>query len=106
MPMDVRWTGEDRAHMSDTDGVAESIVREETSCLFMGALCALCADEDRAHGALYPPLGAIREISMHVAAAVAGKAYSGGVATELPRPHDLLERAQDTMYWPMYRKYR
>lgn len=30
--------------------------------------------------------------------------YSG-VATEMPRPHDLLEKAHHTMYWPMYRKY-
>ena len=68
--------------------------------------CCYASDEDRARGALYPPVGAIREISMHVAAAVASKAYSGGVATELPRPHDLLGKAHDTMYWPVYRKFR
>ena len=42
----------------------------------------------------------------HVAAAVAGKAYHGGVATELPRPHDLLEKAYHWMYQPTYRRYR
>ncbi len=71
-----------------------------------GVVCCPGTDEDRARGALYPPVAAVREISMHVAAAVASKAYSGGVATELPRPHDLLGKAHDTMYWPVYRKFR
>lgn len=29
----------------------------------------------------------------HVAAAVANKAYNNGVATELPRPHDVLDKS-------------
>lgn len=48
----------------------------------------------------------MREISVHVAGAVAAKAYHLGVATDLPRPHDLLEKAQEWMYWPEYRRYR
>jgi malate dehydrogenase (oxaloacetate-decarboxylating)(NADP+) len=42
----------------------------------------------------------------HVAAAVANKAYNVGVATELPRPHDLLDRAYSWMYNPRYKRYR
>lgn len=38
----------------------------------------LIADEDRARGALYPPVQDLRELSMHVAAAVAGRAYTAG----------------------------
>ena len=64
------------------------------------------ADEDRASGALFPPIEAIRDVSAHVAAAVAHRAYNAGVATELPRPHDLLERAYSWMYNPHYRRYR
>lgn len=42
----------------------------------------------------------------HVAAAVANKAYNVGVATELPRPHDLLGTAHNWMHNPRYRRYR
>lgn len=81
-------------------------LREEMMMEGARALARLVTEEDLAQGALYPPVAAAREISMHVAAAVAGKAYHSGVATELPRPHDLLERAHDCMYWPMYCNYR
>lgn len=42
----------------------------------------------------------------HVAAAVANRAYNSGVATELPRPHDLVAQAHSWMYNPKYRRYR
>jgi malate dehydrogenase (oxaloacetate-decarboxylating)(NADP+) len=66
----------------------------------------LVSDEERARGALYPPISAIREVSAHVARAVAAKAYEHGFATELPKAHSLLERAKQCMYNPQYRRYR
>lgn len=48
----------------------------------------------------------IREVSAHVARAVAQKAYEGGFATQLPRPHNLLQTAKQNMYNPQYRMYR
>ena len=38
--------------------------------------------------------------------AVAQKAYEGGFATELPKPHSLYDRARSMMYNPQYRRYR
>lgn len=81
-------------------------VREEMFVEAAKAVARLVTDEDLASGALYPPVSAIRAISAHVAAAVAGRAYGGGVATELPRPHDLLERAEAWMYSAKYRRYK
>lgn len=70
------------------------------------ALSRRVTNEDKSQGALYPPLGEVRETAAHVAAAVAAKAYHAGVATELPRSHDLLDSAHRWMYTPTYRKYR
>ncbi len=62
--------------------------------------------EDRARGALYPPLAAIRQVSARVACAVAKKAYEAGVATELPKPHDIMATIDAFMYRGAYRNYR
>ena len=62
------------------------------------ALARLVTDEDRAAGALFPPVAAAGEVAVHVGAAVAARAYAAGIATELPRPHDLLARAETWKY--------
>ncbi|KAK3253918.1 hypothetical protein CYMTET_36852, partial [Cymbomonas tetramitiformis] len=63
-------------------------------------------DKDRASGAIYPPFDRIRDISAHVARAVASKAYELNLARELPRPLDLLGSARSMMYRTDYSRYR
>lgn len=60
----------------------------------------MVTDEDRAAGRIYPAVNRAREIAAQVAKAVAGKGYDAGIATELPKPHDLLHMAQRAMYYP------
>eukprot|EP00887_Chlorella_sp_A99_P002862 scaffold6.g2862.t1 len=83
-------------------------LREDMFVEAAKALARLVTDEDRAAGALFPPIAAAPEVSLHVAAAVAGKAYAAGesIATELPKPHDLLSKAEIWRYNPAYRRYR
>lgn len=81
-------------------------LREEMFVEVAKMLARLVTDEERAEGRLLPPLAHSRDVAAHVAAAVAQKAYTAGVATELPKPHNLLERAYSWMYNPRYRKYR
>ncbi|KAH6555688.1 hypothetical protein KP509_1Z235700 [Ceratopteris richardii] len=69
------------------------------------ALASQVSDEDRALGSVYPRLDKLREVSAHVARAVAGMAYKLGLATNLPKPHDLLKEAQARMWHPSYRSY-
>jgi len=57
--------------------------------------------EDRIQvGCVYPSLDEIREVSAHIAAAVADNMYKRGDATLLPRPADLLEHCKAHMYDP------
>ena len=49
-----------------------------------------------------PPLAPSLNIAAAVAAAVANRAYNSGVATELPRPHDLVAQAKAWMYNPRW----
>lgn len=81
-------------------------LREDMLVEAAKSLARLVSESDKAQGALYPPTATVRDTAMHVAAGVAAKAYHVGVATELPRPHDLVERAYSWMYKPEYRKYR
>ncbi|XP_024384373.1 NADP-dependent malic enzyme, chloroplastic isoform X2 [Physcomitrium patens] len=55
---------------------------------------------------LFPAFSEIREISAHIGAATAAKAYELGLATKLPKPSDLLSYAKSCMYSPVYRQYR
>jgi malate dehydrogenase (oxaloacetate-decarboxylating)(NADP+) len=48
----------------------------------------------------------IWQVAVAVARAVAQKAYEGGYATALPKPHNLAAVARAEMYSPMYRQYR
>ncbi len=81
-------------------------LRDEQFIAAAEAVARLVNDDDRAGGATLPPLHRIREVSAHVARAVAQKAYEGGFATELPKPHSLYDRARGHMYNPQYRRYR
>ncbi|KAL4457781.1 hypothetical protein ABPG75_012646 [Micractinium tetrahymenae] len=81
-------------------------VREDMLIEAAKAVAREVTDEERVVGALLPPVAAMRDVAAHVAAAVASKAYNNGVATELPRPHDVLDKSYSWMYNPRYRRYR
>lgn len=81
-------------------------LRDEMFLAAAEALAGQVTDEDRAKGLIYPPLWKIRNVSAHVAKAVASKAYEAGLATLSPKPHDLLAFARSRMYNPHYRRFR
>ncbi|KAG2437633.1 hypothetical protein HYH02_011272 [Chlamydomonas schloesseri] len=81
-------------------------LRDEQFIAAADAVSRLVGEEDLARGSLYPPLSRIRDVAAAVAKAVAQKAYEGGFATALPKPHNLYEAARQSMYHPQYRRYR
>ncbi len=75
-----------------------------TDEMFMAAahtLAYLVNEADIAQGSLYPALPRIREVSAHIAVAVAEVAYKRGLATT-PAPNDLMAFIQSQMYDPRY----
>ena len=68
------------------------------------ALAAQVGEDDLALGRVYPALDRIREVSAHIAAAVAQVAYDRELAT-VPKPDDLLVAARAAMYEPRYELY-
>jgi len=72
--------------------------------MFLAAADALAQQVSKANleaGTLYPPLSDIREVSLHIAVAVAEKAYETGLA-QLKRPKDLTAHIKAMMYEPDY----
>ena len=85
-------------------GAIASGTRLVTDEMFLAAahtLANLVSEEDLKQGSLYPALPRIREVSAHIAAAVAEIAYSRGFATG-QAPKDLLGYVQSQMYDPHY----
>jgi malate dehydrogenase (oxaloacetate-decarboxylating)(NADP+) len=85
-------------------GAIASSTRLVTDEMFMAAahtLANLVSEEDLKQGSLYPALPRIREVSAHIAAAVAEIAYNRGFATG-QAPKDLLAYVQSQMYDPRY----
>jgi malate dehydrogenase (oxaloacetate-decarboxylating)(NADP+) len=81
--------------------------RHVTDEMFLAAAHALSkqvTDQDLAQGSLYPPLARVRDVSAHIAAAVAEVAYAKGLATR-PRPADVLGDVRSQMYDPTYKSY-
>jgi malate dehydrogenase (oxaloacetate-decarboxylating)(NADP+) len=75
-----------------------------TKEMFLDAAAVLAdaVDEDRLKsGGVYPPLSQIRSISLHIAIAVAERAYAQNLADE-PRPENLAEKIEQFMYKPSY----
>jgi malate dehydrogenase (oxaloacetate-decarboxylating)(NADP+) len=75
-----------------------------TDGMFLAAADALSmqVDEaDLAEGAVYPPLGRVRAVSLSIAVAVAEAAYRDSVA-RLPRPDSLEAHLASLMYDPTY----
>jgi len=88
-------------------GAIASKARHVNDAMFLAAAEALAAtvsEGDLAQGSLYPPLLAVREVSARIGAAVAGVAYTQGLAGA-PAPADLLEYVRAQMYEPRYPRY-
>jgi malate dehydrogenase (oxaloacetate-decarboxylating)(NADP+) len=88
-------------------GVIASGARRVTDEMFLAAARALArqtSKADLAQGSLYPPLARIRDVSAHIAAAVAGVAYEQRL-TPRRRPPNLLARIRAQMYDPRYPRY-
>ncbi len=85
-------------------GAIASGSRLVTDEMFMAAartLAYLVNKDDIEQGSLYPALPRIREVSAHIAVAVAEVAYKRGLAT-VPAPNDLMAFVQSQMYDPHY----
>jgi len=85
-------------------GAIVSGARLVTDEMFMAAahtLAYLVDPDDIEQGSLYPALPRIRDVSAHIAAAVAEVAYKRGLAT-VPRPNDLMAFIGSQMYDPHY----
>jgi malate dehydrogenase (oxaloacetate-decarboxylating)(NADP+) len=88
-------------------GVVATGARHVTDDMFLAAaqtLAQLVTEDDLAAGLIYPSLKRIREVSAHIATAVAEIAYAHNLAT-VPRPTDLLAFMHSQMYQPVYRPY-
>ncbi len=75
-----------------------------TDHMFMTAaktLANMVSEDDLEHGALYPPLDIIREVSLEIAIAVAEEAFETGNA-QAKRPDDLRAAIKAQMYDPKY----
>jgi malate dehydrogenase (oxaloacetate-decarboxylating)(NADP+) len=85
-------------------GVIASGSKLVTDEMFMAAahrLAQLVTDADLEQGSLYPALPRIREVSAHIAAAVAKVAYKHGLAKG-KAPKNLLAYVKSQMYDPRY----
>jgi len=86
------------------------IVSEASACtdemFFVAArtLAGMVNEDDLAQGRIYPSLTRIREVSAHIAEAVAGVAFDRGLA-RAPRPGDLGTVVRDAMFEPDYPSY-
>ena len=81
--------------------------RRITDAMFLAAARALALQvtpQDLAQGSLYPPLASVRDVSAHIAAAVAAVAFEQGHAG-IAKPADLLAHVRACMYDPRYPRY-
>ncbi|MFZ0546281.1 MAG: NAD-dependent malic enzyme [Candidatus Promineifilaceae bacterium] len=88
-------------------GVMVSGARLVTDEMFMAAAKALALEVSEADleiGCVMPPLARVREVSVHLATAVARIAYERGLAA-VPEPDDLESAVREAMYQPEYEIY-
>jgi malate dehydrogenase (oxaloacetate-decarboxylating)(NADP+) len=88
-------------------GVIVSGASRVTGEMFMVAAHTLAeqvSEDDLRQGSLYPPLKNIRDVSAHIAAAVAAVAYRRGL-TRGPESADWLAFMKSRMYEPRYATY-
>jgi malic enzyme len=86
-------------------GVMIARARRIPDTLFISAaraLASLVSDHHRLSGNLYPDLSIIGDASVHVAAAVAERAYELGIASNVPKPADLIAYIREFQYKPEY----
>jgi malate dehydrogenase (oxaloacetate-decarboxylating)(NADP+) len=81
-----------------------SRVTEEMFMVAAKTLALQVRQQDLDRGCVYPPLAAIREVSAHIATAVAEVAFARGLATVM-RPKDLLPWIRAQAYVPTYPSY-
>jgi malate dehydrogenase (oxaloacetate-decarboxylating)(NADP+) len=88
-------------------GVIASRALRVTDEMFLAAARALARQTTKAdleQGSLYPALKRIRDVSAHIAAAVAEVAYARGLTAQR-KPANLLAYIRSQMYEPAYPKY-
>ncbi len=88
-------------------GVLVAQARQVTTPMFLAAARALAGEvteEDLAVGRVYPALNRIRQVSMHVAAAVCTVAHDEGIALA-PHPPDIEAAIASSMFEPTYTDY-
>jgi malate dehydrogenase (oxaloacetate-decarboxylating)(NADP+) len=88
-------------------GIVVSDARRVTDRMFTEAARALAAQvapDDLAMGRVFPSLTRIREVSAHIAAAVATVAFEEGVAG-IERPRDVLALVKARQWQPRYETY-
>jgi malate dehydrogenase (oxaloacetate-decarboxylating)(NADP+) len=88
-------------------GVIASGARRVTDEMFLAAARTLARQTTKAdldQGSLYPPLARIRDVSAHIAAAVAEVAYAGRL-TSRRKPPGVLAYIRSQMYDPRYPRY-
>ena len=88
-------------------GVITSQARHITKDMFLVAAETLANQVSRVdfeNGRLYPPLNAIRQISLHIATAVAELAFDKGLAG-VKRPENITAFVQSQIYEPQYPSY-
>jgi len=88
-------------------GVIASRARRVTNEMFLAAAKALASRTSKAdleQGSLYPPLASIRDVSAHIAAAVAQVAYARDL-TSRRKPKDVLADVRSQMFEPRYPRY-
>ena len=67
-------------------------------------LANLVSESDLANGSLYPPLSQVRELSAHIAVAVADYCFKNGLA-QVARPADLDKAVREAMWQPTDPKF-
>ena len=67
-------------------------------------LANLGSESDLANGSLYPPLSQVRELSAHIAVAVADYCFKNGLA-QVERPADLDKAVREAMWQPTDPKF-
>ena len=67
-------------------------------------LANLVSESDLANGSLYPPLSQVRELSAHIAMAVADYCFKNGLA-QVERPADLDKAVREAMWQPTDPKF-
>ena len=67
-------------------------------------LADLVSESDLANGSLYPPLSQVRELSAHIAVAVADYCFKNGLA-QVERPVDLDKAVREAMWQPTDPKF-